>query len=157
MIDVYFGDERIVPVDHDDSNEGMARRLLLDHVTPRAIHSMVETGADGYDALVRAAPPIDVIHLGLGPDGHTASLFPDSPALDEKDRLVVETGDDLHPQPRITFTYPGIARGDLVLVTVEGEEKREAIARIRAGEDLPGARIRGKQVLWLGDRAALAD
>jgi 6-phosphogluconolactonase len=157
MIDVYFGDERIVPVDHDDSNEGMARRLLLDHVTPRAIHSMVETGADGYDALVRAAPPIDVIHLGLGPDGHTASLFPDSPALDEKDRLVVKTGDDLHPQPRITFTYPGIARGDLVLVTVEGEEKREAIARIRAGEDLPGARIRGKQVLWLGDRAALAD
>jgi 6-phosphogluconolactonase len=155
MVDVYFGDERIVPVDHDDSNEGTARRILLDHVTPHAIHSMVDAGADGYDTLVRAAPPIDVIHLGLGPDGHTASLFPDSPAVDETERLVVETGDDLHPQPRITFTYPAIARGELVLVTVEGEEKREAIARIRAGEDLPGARIQGKQVLWLGDRAAL--
>ena len=117
---------------------------------------MVAAGADAYDALVRAAPPIDIVHLGLGPDGHTASLFPGSAALDERERFVVENGDDLHPYPRLTFTFPAIARAALAVVTVEGEEKRDPIRRIRAGEDLPGARIRARQVLWIGDRAALA-
>jgi 6-phosphogluconolactonase len=156
-VDVFVGDERIVPIDDDASNEGMARRVLLDAVDPHVIHSMVGIGADGYDALVRSSPPIDIVHLGLGPDGHTASLFPDSPALDETERLVVETGDDLHPSPRITFTFPAIARSRLALITVEGDEKREAIQRLRAGEDLPAARIRAERVLWLGDRAALGD
>jgi 6-phosphogluconolactonase len=157
VVDVFFGDERIVPVESEDSNEGMARRVLLDHVRPRAIHSMVGLGADAYDALVRSSPPIDIVHLGLGPDGHTASLFPGSPALDERERFVVETGDDKHPHRRITFTFPAIARCHLALVTVAGEDKREAIARIKAGEDLPGARLRAERVLWLGDRAALGD
>jgi len=156
-VDVYFGDERMVGVDHADSNEGMARTTLLDAVHPYAIHSMVGAGADGYDALIRAAPPIELVHLGLGPDGHTASLFPGSPALDERDRFVIETGDELHPQPRLTFTFPAIARANLVVVTVAGEEKRDAITRIRSGEDLPGARIRARQVLWLGDEAALGE
>jgi 6-phosphogluconolactonase len=155
LVDVFFGDERKVPVESDDSNEGMARRLLLDHVTPHAVHSMVGMGADAYDTLVREAPPIDIVHLGLGPDGHTASLFPGTAALDERARLVVDNGDDRHPHPRITFTFPAIARSSLVVVTVEGDEKREPIERIRAGEDLPGARIRGQRVLWLGDHAAL--
>jgi 6-phosphogluconolactonase len=156
VIDVYFGDDRVVPVESGDSNEGMARRILLDEAEPRAVHSMVAAGADAYDALIRSAPPIDIVHLGLGPDGHTASLFPGSPTLDERDRYVVDAGDDLHPHPRLTFTFPAIARSVLAVVTVEGEEKREPIRRIRAGEDLPGARIRAGQVLWLGDRAALA-
>ena len=155
-VDVFFGDERVVPVESDESNEGMARRILLDDVSPRAIHSMVAAGADGYDALVRAAPPIDIVHLGLGPDGHTASLFPGSPALDEGERFVVENGDDAHPCPRLTFTFPAIARAVLAVVTVAGDDKRDPIRRIRAGEDLPGARIRARQVLWIGDRAALA-
>jgi 6-phosphogluconolactonase len=154
-ISVFIGDERKVHVGHDDSNEGMARRVLLDAVGPKVIHSMTALGADRYDELVRAEPPIDLVHLGLGPDGHTASLFPGSPALDESERFVIETGDELHPQPRITFTFPAIARSPLAVVTVAGEEKRDAIARIRAGEDLPGARIRAERVLWLGDRAAL--
>jgi 6-phosphogluconolactonase len=157
MVDVYFGDERKVPVESDDSNEGMARRTLLDFVQPRAIHSMVDAGADAYDELIRNAPPIDIVHLGLGPDGHTASLFPGSQTLDVSDRMVVDAGDDKHPFPRITLTFPAIARAHLALVTVAGEEKRDAIARIRAGEDLPGARIRAEQVLWLGDRAALGE
>ncbi len=155
--DVYFGDERIVPVEHPDSNEGMARATLLDAVNPRAIHSMVGAGADGYDVEIRSAAPIELVHLGLGPDGHTASLFPGSPALDERDRYVIETGDDRHPQRRLTFTFPAIARANLAVVTVAGEEKREAIARIRSGDDLPGARIRARRVLWLGDAAALGD
>jgi 6-phosphogluconolactonase len=155
-VDVFFGDERVVPIESEDSNEGVARRILLDEVHPRTIHSMVSAGADAYDALVRAAPPIDIVHLGLGPDGHTASLFPGSALLDEQERFVVESGDELHPHPRLTFTFPGIAHSVLVVVTVEGEEKRDPIRRIRAGEDLPGARIRAGKVLWLGDRAALA-
>jgi 6-phosphogluconolactonase len=159
-VDVFFGDERFVPAAHADSNEGMARRVLLDHVRPRAVHSMFRPGpiadaARAYDGLVGRAPPIDLVHLGLGPDGHTASLFPGSPALDESDRFVVAAGDAAHPHPRLTFTFPAIARGRLVVVTVAGTEKRDAVERIRAGEDLPAARLRGDRVVWLGDRAAL--
>jgi 6-phosphogluconolactonase len=156
VVDVYFGDDRVVPIESDESNEGMARRILLDEAGPRAVHSMVAAGADEYDALIRRVPPIDIVHLGLGPDGHTASLFPGAPTLDERDRFVVDAGDDEHPHPRLTFTFPALAKSVLAVVTVEGEEKREPIRRIRAGEDLPGARIRAGQVLWLGDRAALA-
>jgi 6-phosphogluconolactonase len=159
-VEVFLSDERFVPPSDPDSNEGMARRALLDHVRPRVIHPMfrpgpIEAAADAYDQLVRAAPPIDIVHLGLGPDGHTASLFPGSPTLAETERLVVSAGDAEHPHPRLTFTYPGIARGRLVVVTVAGAERRNAVERIRAGEDLPAARIRGDRVLWLGDRAAL--
>jgi 6-phosphogluconolactonase len=159
-VDVYFGDERFVPPDHADSNEGMTRRALLDFVPVRTVHPMyrpepIDDAAREYDELVRAAPPIDVVHLGLGPDGHTASLFPGSPALAETQRFVVATGDGAHPQPRLTFTFPAIARARLVIVTVAGDEKRDAVERIGAGEDLPGAHIRAGRVVWLGDRAAL--
>ena len=159
-VDVFIGDERFVPASDPDSNEGMARRVLLDAVRPHAIHSMfapgpIEDAARAYDELVRSAPPIDIVHLGLGPDGHTASLFPGSPTLDETDRYVVPAGDEEHPHPRLTFTFPAIARSRLVVVTVAGAEKRDAIERLRAGDDLPAARIRGGRVLWLGDRAAL--
>jgi 6-phosphogluconolactonase len=159
-IDVWFGDERFVPVDDPDSNEGMARAVLLDRAGPRAIHSMSGAGvtadaaAQAYDALVAGAPPIDVVHLGLGPDGHTASLFPGSAALDVTDRLVVTNGDDLHPHPRLTFTYPALARSRLVVFTVAGDEKRDAFTSIRAGDDLPAGRVTAERVLWLVDPAA---
>jgi 6-phosphogluconolactonase len=159
-IDVYFGDERFVPVDDPDSNEGMARAVLLDRVTPRAVHSLagagstVDAAARAYDAVIAAAPPIDLVHLGLGPDGHTASLFPGSAALTVTDRLVVANGDDLHPHPRLTFTYPALARSRLAVFTVAGDDKRDAFARIRAGDDLPAAHVTAKQVIWLVDPAA---
>ena len=158
-IDVWFGDERFVPVDDPDSNEGMARAVLLDHAAPRAIHSMAGAGAtadaaaQAYDALVAGVPPIDVVHLGLGPDGHTASLFPGSAALGVADRLVVTNGDDLHPHPRLTFTYPALARSRLVVFTVAGDDKRDPFARIRAGDDLPAGRVDAERVLWLVDPA----
>lgn len=159
-VDVLVGDERWVPVDHPDSNEGMARRVLLDKVpvaavrSPRHAGDTPEAAAEAYDELVGGYPEIDVVHLGLGPDGHTASLFPGSPALEVDDRLVVATGDDDHPHRRLTFTFPAIARAGLAVFTVEGAEKREAFARVRAGEDVPAARVRARQVAWLADRAA---
>ena len=160
-VDVYFGDERWVPTSDPDSNEGMARFAFVDTVEPREIHSLrhagdtIEMAADAYDDVLRTSPPIDLVHLGLGPDGHTASLFPGTAALQVRDRFVVPNGDDLHPHPRLTFTFAAIERARLVVVTVEGDEKRDAVTRIRSGEDLPGARIRAERVIWLGDDAAL--
>lgn len=148
-VTVFFGDDRVVPVDHADSNEGMARRALLDRAKPTVIHSMVGLGADAYDELVRSLPPIELVHLGLGPDGHTASLFPGAPQLDVTDRFVVDAGDDAHPHPRITFTFPAITRSQLAVVTVAGPEKRDAWARLQAGDDLPAQRVRASRVVWL--------
>jgi 6-phosphogluconolactonase len=160
--DVYLGDERFVPVDDPDSNEGMIRRVLFADAQPKAIHSMsgagatVEAAADAYDALVRAADPIAITHLGLGPDGHTASLFPGAKSLAIRDRMVVSAGDEQHPHPRLTFTYPAIERSALVVVTVAGEEKRDAFARVRNGDDsLPATHVRAAEVIWLADPAAL--
>jgi 6-phosphogluconolactonase len=138
----------------------MARAVLLDRVGPRSIHSMAGAGdtadaaAAAYDALVGAAPPIDLVHLGLGPDGHTASLFPGSAALAVTDRLVVTNGDDLHPHPRLTFTYPALARSRFVVFTVAGDDKRDAFSTIRSGGDLPAAHVTAERVLWLVDPAA---
>lgn len=160
-VEVYFGDERWVPVDDPDSNEGMARSVLLDRVQPAAVHSLRNAGptldaaAAAYDARISAAPPIDLVHLGLGPDGHTASLFPGTNALDVVDRLVIPNGDDLHPHPRLTFTFPALARARLVVFTVAGEGKRDALARVRAGADLPAGRVAAERVVWLVDAAAI--
>jgi 6-phosphogluconolactonase len=160
-VTVVIGDERFVPVEHPDSNEGMARRVLLDAVPVGSVRSARGAGADpataaaAYDAVVAGLQPLDLVHLGLGEDGHTASLFPGSPALDERDRQVVATGDDLHPWPRLTLTYPALAAARRVVVTVEGEAKRRAWAGVRAGDrDLPATRLGGDGLLWLVDRAA---
>ncbi|MGH8985877.1 MAG: 6-phosphogluconolactonase [Acidimicrobiia bacterium] len=159
---VLFGDERWVPVGDPDSNEGMARFAFIDQVGPRKVYSLRHAGdtpekaAEAYDRLLRELVTIDLIHLGLGPDGHTASLFPGSRTLDEQDHLVVTAGDDDHPHPRLTFTLPAIARADLVVFTVVGADKHDALSRIEAGEDLPAARVRAKRVVWLVDEAARA-
>ena len=159
-VDVFFGDERWVPVDDPESNEGMARHAFVDQVKPRAVYSMrhagdtIEHAADGYDRLLRDYGPLGLVHLGLGPDGHTASLFPGSPSLDERERLVVATGDELHPHPRVTLTFPAIARSRLAVFTVAGEGKRKALQRVKAGDDLPAARVTAGRVIWLVDEAA---
>lgn len=161
LTDVFFGDERWVSIHDPDSNEGMARLAFLDEVDPAWIHSLrhaggdtVEEAAAAYDVQLHEYGPIDLIHLGLGPDGHTASLFPGSPALDETDRLVVANGDDAHPHPRLTLTFPGIARSQLVVFTVAGAGKREAFDRVRAGDDVPAARVDAERIIWLADPAA---
>ncbi len=162
-VTVFFGDERWVEVSSPESNEGLARRTLLTVVGASHVQSVRDAGTDAvraaarYDALVRDAGALDVVHLGLGDDGHTASLFPGSVALDEHDRLVVATGDDAHPYERVTFTYPAIARARLVVFTVAGRDKRAAFTRVVAGEDVPAARVRAHEVRWLVDRSVVSD
>jgi len=157
-VDVYWGDERCVPHDHEDSNYLLAREALLDVVgAANATHLMRCAEVDAYQLRVGDLGRFDVVHLGLGADGHTASLFAGSPALDaDPGRLVALNTDPSgrNPYERMTLTFAGIARARLVVVTVEGEEKAEALAAVRRGDDVPAARIEGERVLWLVDPAA---
>jgi 6-phosphogluconolactonase len=161
-VDIYWGDERCVPLDHEDSNYRLGREALLEQLgAVNANYPMrCEDGADPYQLRLGELGRIDVVHLGLGPDGHIASLFPESPALDaDPGRLVVMNEDPSgrNPHPRMTLTFAGIARARLVLFTVSGEEKREALARVAAGEELPASRATAEKVLWIVDPAAAGD
>jgi 6-phosphogluconolactonase len=161
-VDIYWGDERCVPLDDEASNYRLVRESLLARVgAVNANYPMrCEDGPDPYQLRLGELGRIDVVHLGLGPDGHTASLFPGSPALDaDPGRLVVMNEDPSgrNPHPRMTLTFAGIERARLVLVTVAGDDKREALARVAAGDDLPATRIRADQVLWIADPAAAGD
>lgn len=159
LVDVYWGDERCVPPDHPDSNERLGRECLLERVgAANAVHPMrCDEGAGAYHLRISEAGRLDVVHLGLGADGHTASLFPGSPALDAESGRLVALNEDpsgRNPHPRMTLTFDGIARARLVLVTVSGEGKREAFQRVRSGDDVPASRIRADRVVWLVDHAA---
>jgi 6-phosphogluconolactonase len=161
-VDLYWGDERCVPLDDPDSNYRLARETLLERVgAANAAYPMrCDEGPDPYQLRVGELGHFDLVHLGLGPDGHTASLFPHSAALDaDPGRLVVMNDDPLatNPHRRMTLTFAGIARARLVLVTVAGESKREALARVVAGDDVPAGRIAADQVVWLADAAAAGD
>jgi 6-phosphogluconolactonase len=159
-VDVYWGDERCVPLDHEDSNYRLAREALLDRVgAANATYPMrCDEGPDPYQLRVGELGRFDLVHLGLGPDGHTASLFPESPALEaDPGRLVTLNEDPLgnNPRQRMTLTFAGIARARLVLVTVSGEEKREALARVaREDPTAPASHVRAERVIWLADPAA---
>jgi len=162
-VDVYWGDERCVPPDHESSNYRLAREALLDRVgAANATYPMrCEEGADPYQLRIGELGKFDLVHLGLGPDGHTASLFPRSTALDAvPGRLVVMNDDPTgnNPLSRMTLTFAGIARARLVLVTVSGDEKRDAFARVqREDPECPGTHIRADRVVWLVDPAAAGD
>lgn len=158
QVAVYWGDERCVPLDDADSNHRLAREALLDAVGPVGeLHPMLCDEVDDYDRRIAGLRGLDLVHLGLGPDGHTASLFPGSPALDAPPERHVVTNEDptgTNPHPRLTFTPTAIAAARVVVVTVEGEGKREALERVRAGADLPATRIDAPGVRWLVDHAA---
>jgi 6-phosphogluconolactonase len=163
-VEFFFGDERAVPQDSPDSNYRMAWETFLSKLPPGAdrIHRMEVERADlvtiarEYEALLPAA--LDILILGIGPDGHTASLFPHSPALAERDRLVVPvTGGEPLVQ-RLTITPPVIERAARILVMATGSAKAEAVARaLEGGEDrsaTPAALARNGT--WILDRDAAA-
>src|SRR5262249_20139706 len=164
-----------VPLGHAYSNMGQAKRIFLDrvHAPPENIHPIPTGMTDpdeaartyetelkrfyGRDALDPAQPLFQLVLMGLGPDGHTASLFPHSAALDEANRWVVGIEEaQLQPfVPRVTLTFPALASTREMLFIVSGAEKREILARVFAEEDLPAARARSNGALvWLIDRAA---
>jgi 6-phosphogluconolactonase/glucosamine-6-phosphate isomerase/deaminase len=142
-----------------DSNERLGRQALLEKIgAANAVYPMrCDEGLDAYQLRVGELGQLDVVHLGLGADGHTASLFPGSPALDADPGQLVSFNEDpsgRNKHPRMTLTYGGIARARLVIFTVAGESKRRALEGVIAGEDLPAARVRAGRVLWLVDRTA---
>jgi len=160
QVTLYFGDERRVPPD----DEGSCYRLAMDTlagVTPARVERMRgeepdgDAEADRYAALLPER--LDVTLLSMGEDGHCASLFPGSPQLQERTRLCTTGLAPYAPYERITLTLPGLARSRLVLILALGERKREALARIRDGEQLPSALVAPDDgdVIWIVDHAAL--
>ena len=178
QIHVFFGDERHVPPDHPDSNYRMAREALLARVPVASVHRMhgevadAAAAADSYQlelerffgvAAADGLPPrLDLVLLGLGPDGHTASLFPGSAALDERRRWVVAPFVERLKAHRITLTLPVLDRSREVLFLVSGADKAAAMAQVFAPEPgstpPPAARVRPETggPLWIVDRAAAA-
>lgn len=159
-VNVYWGDERCVPPDHPDSNQLLGRQALLEKVgAANAVYPMsCDEGPDSYQLRLGEVGKLDVIHLGMGPDGHTASLFPGSQALGADPGQLVARNEDpsgRNVHPRMTLTFSGIARSRLVLFTVAGVNKRDALQAVMEGADLPAARVTADQVVWLVDREAL--
>jgi 6-phosphogluconolactonase len=157
-VDVFFGDERCVPPDDPDSNYGMAFKSLLSHV-PARVHRMPgETcDASAYEGDLRrffaAGPPsFDFAFHGLGADGHSASLFPGSAALDERERWVLKVPHSDHE--RLTLTLPVLSAVRLAVFLVSGEEKREALRQLMAGKDIPAGRVKAGRLVVVADKVA---
>jgi 6-phosphogluconolactonase len=181
-VDVWWGDERFLPSGDPERNETQAREALLDKVRldPARVHAMPASGGrfgDDVDAAARAyadelaaattptdhvpVPEFDVVLLGLGPDGHVASLFPGHPATYEEERTVIGVRGSPKPPPvRITMTFPVLNRGQEVWLVAAGAGKAGAVAMAlsSAGElAVPAAGVHGtRRTAWLLDRAAAA-
>ncbi|CED83852.1 6-phosphogluconolactonase [Phaffia rhodozyma] len=178
--EVFFCDERLVELDHEDSNYASVKKLFLDHTTisPNQVHTIntsllndPEELADEYERQLIATfaqrdaaryPVFDLILLGMGPDGHTCSLFPGHELLTEEDRWVAFIEDSPKPPAkRITFTYPVINHAYRVAFVAAGEGKQDILAKVldepEAG--LPSSRVRPAapgQIFWFTDDAATA-
>jgi 6-phosphogluconolactonase len=173
----FVGDERLVPAADPLSNMAMVRGAFLDRCAPAAnIHPIPIDSADpkeaahryehelksfyGADELDLARPLFDVVLLGVGPDGHTASLFPGYPAVEETKRWVIEVP-EAHVEPfvpRVTLTLPALGSCREMLIEASGAAKRPILTRVFAGEDLPAQRARSTgETVWLVDAAALPE
>jgi len=173
----FIGDERFVPADDPLNNMAMARRTFLDRCAPAAnIHPIATDTADpeqaarryesklqsfyGADQLDSARPLFDVVLMGVGPDGHTASLFPDYPAIEEAERWVVGVP-KAHVEPfvpRVSLTLPALNSCREMLFEISGADKRAILTRVLAGENLPASRAQSLgETIWLVDKAALPE
>jgi 6-phosphogluconolactonase len=174
-VHVFWGDERYVAADHPDSNYRMARETLLDHVPcPAAnIHPMPthfqapESAADDYERTLRqhfgaGGPHFDLNLLGVGSDGHTASLFPRSLALKERERWVMSVRSVAHAAPRLTLTWPALTQSANIYVLVAGANKAGAVKQVLSNaydvDAYPAAGLRETKgrLIWWVDRAAAA-
>lgn len=175
-IHVFWGDDRFVPHEDRSSNYRMAKEAMLDHLPlpPGNIHPMPtffqdpRDGAAEYEATLKetfhnAWPRFDLMLQGMGADGHTASLFPHSPALHEKSRWVVAVQSETPPPFRLTVTPPVINHAGRVWFLVTGEDKAEALAQVLGGEadpnEVPSAIVRpedGEVIFWTDQAAASA-
>jgi 6-phosphogluconolactonase len=173
----FIGDERFVPTSDSRNNMSMARAAFLDQCAPAAsIHPIPTDTANpddaarhyerelqsfyGADELSSAKPLFDLVLMGVGPDGHTASLFPDYPAVDETRRWVVGVP-QAHVEPfvpRVTLTFPALGSCREMLFEIAGSEKRAILARVLEDENLPANRARSAgETVWLVDKAALPE
>src|ERR1700677_5153016 len=173
----FVADERFVPAADPLSNIAMMRDAFLDRCAPAAnIHPIPTDSADPKEAARRyerelksfyganeldpARPLFDVVLLGVGPDGHTASLFPGYPAVEETRRWVIEVP-EAHVEPfvpRVTLTLPALGSCREMLIEASGAAKRPILTRVFAGEDLPAQRARSTgETVWLVDAAALPE
>ena len=166
---IFFGDERAVPPDSDQSNYRMARETLLDpaHVPAANVvrwrgedPDLHAVAADYERALTEGATPpwLDLALLGLGPDGHTASLFPGTAVLKEESRLAAAVDSEEKGTRRLTLTYPALCGARDVCFLVTGHDKADALAAVVGGANLPAARImrRPGPVTVFCDHAAAA-
>ncbi len=167
----WWGDERFVPVSSPDRNAGQAREALLDHIAvdPANVHEVpasdevatAEEAAEAYGATMRSegAGFFEVLMLGIGPDGHCASLFPGHPALEARDAIAVAVHDSPKPPPdRVSLTFEAMERCRAVWFLASGEGKAEAVARALAPEgsveETPARGVRGEETVWWLDEAA---
>ncbi len=171
----FFGDERFVPQDDPDSNFRMVSQAMLSHVPAPADHvhafdtamGTPQEAAGAYEATLKrfygsdrldpSKPLFDVTLLGLGPDGHTASLIPGQPVLDDRQRWAAAVTEG-RPEARLTLTYPVIESSRAIAFLVTGQDKAAMLAHVRSGaEDVPAGRLRSAgEVHWFVDRAAAA-
>ena len=168
-VHVFQVDERVAPSGHPDRNLTHLRESLLVHapVPPTQVHAMpvesddLEAAAAQYartlEGIAGRPPVLDLVHLGLGPDGHTASLVPGDPVLDVTKTEVALSG-IYQGRRRMTLTYPALNRARRVLWVVTGSEKVQMLRRLRDGDvSIPAGRIRRESALLLADRAAAGD
>jgi 6-phosphogluconolactonase len=170
-LELFWGDERFVPHTDERSNYRMVRETLLahapvliDHVHPIVTEGDPETSAHRYEALLHAVsgsdvlqpeePLFDLVLLGLGEDGHTASLFPGATSLQESTRWVVAVKGPT--EPRITLTYPAIDSSRAIAFLITGDDKADIVRRVYEGDErLPASRVRSDGgVSWFLDKAA---
>jgi 6-phosphogluconolactonase len=175
-VDLWWGDERFLPSGHPDRNETQARAALLDALPlePARVHAMpaadgeygddVDAAAAAYAAELAAAdasgvPVFDVLHLGVGPDGHVASLFPGHPGFAVTTGSVIAVRESPKPPPvRISLTLPALHVARQTWLLAAGPGKADAVARAQRGERLPCASVQGtERTLWLLDREAAGD